>query len=258
MFNKNDWPIGFSLKTYGEFSWREVEVFRKLISGGVVVDVGANIGTHTVEFARLAGVVVAFEPQRIAFQTLCANLALNHITNVVTFQAAMGKENWRITCPTRDQNAKNNFGGVPLAGVTEGEAVELIKLDRLAFGRCDFLKIDVEGMEADVLRGGYETILTHRPIIYIEADGAQALESRQILFDWKYDCYWHFPALFNPKNFAGITEDLFSKDTKLSCSVNMVCFPEEKQVPCNLKRVSLSDEWGAVSEELLKTGALVG
>ena len=64
--------------------------------GYISLDVGANIGCHTVPFAKLVGEsgrVVAFEPQRLVFQNLCANLALNALTNVYVYhwQKAMAR-----------------------------------------------------------------------------------------------------------------------------------------------------------------------
>ncbi len=86
LFNRFDRYVGGSLARYGEFSPGELAAFRQIVpEGGVVVEVGANIGAHTVALPRLvgaAGVVVAFEPPRIAFQALCANLALNQCANV--------------------------------------------------------------------------------------------------------------------------------------------------------------------------------
>src|SRR4030095_11726468 len=86
LFNKYDIYVGGSLQKYGEFSVGEQDLFQSVVhQGELVVEVGANIGAHTVELARMVGPegeVHAFEPQRIVFQTLCANLALNQLTNV--------------------------------------------------------------------------------------------------------------------------------------------------------------------------------
>src|SRR4051812_31054692 len=86
LYNKHDRYIGESLRKYGEFSAGECELFRQIVRpGDVVVEVGANIGCHPVDLSRLVGpqgLIVAFEPQRLVFQTLCANLALNSCANV--------------------------------------------------------------------------------------------------------------------------------------------------------------------------------
>src|SRR5258708_18853798 len=81
LYNKYDIYMGGSLQKYGEFSVGEQEIFAQIVRPGtLLVEVGANIGAHTVELSRMAGrdgEVHAFEPQRIVFQALCANLALN-------------------------------------------------------------------------------------------------------------------------------------------------------------------------------------
>ena len=86
LYNEHDIYIGRSLDLYGEFSEGECDVFRQLIQPGwTVLELGANIGSHTVFLAKRVGPsgrVIAFEPQRIVFQTLCANIALNNLLNV--------------------------------------------------------------------------------------------------------------------------------------------------------------------------------
>ncbi|HZK98573.1 MAG TPA: FkbM family methyltransferase [Caulobacteraceae bacterium] len=94
LYNRNDQYVGASLARYGEFSRGESDLFGQIVRpGATVVEGGANIGVHTVEFSQRVGPggsVWAFEPQRIVFQTLCANLALNSCVNVRAFQAGLG------------------------------------------------------------------------------------------------------------------------------------------------------------------------
>ena len=86
IYNSHDRFIGRSLDLYGEFSEGEAVLFQKILRPGMfVVEVGANLGAHTVVLAQAVapgGGVLAFEPQRLIFQTLCANLAINSIPNV--------------------------------------------------------------------------------------------------------------------------------------------------------------------------------
>src|SRR5262249_28338799 len=141
--------------------------------GMTVVEVGANIGLLTVPFARLVapgGKVIAFEPQRIVHQILCGNLALNALTNVFAQNSAIGSECGCITVPPIDYAQTGNFGGVSLRGRNEGESIPLLTIDSLSLDRCDFMKIDVEGMELDVLRGAARTLARFRPILYLEND----------------------------------------------------------------------------------------
>jgi FkbM family methyltransferase len=245
LFNKNDWPIGTSLRLYGEYAMEELNFLTQLIGkDSLVIDAGANIGTHTVWFSRLADIVVAFEPQRIAFQTLCANVALNNCLNVHAFHAAVGKECGQILVPFRDQNESNNFGGVPLAGATEGEMEQLVTIDSLNLTRCDLIKADVEGMEADLLAGAEKTIAKFRPLLYMEADGAQAPDAMRILMKlFDYECYWHTPNLFNLDNIEKNPEDVFITNGNVMVSINMLCVPAERHAEVHgLKKIMSPDE----------------
>jgi hypothetical protein len=86
LYNRNDVFVGASLRKYGEHSWLEHELVSRVVRPGqLIVEAGANIGAHTVGLSRLvgaSGALLAFEPQRVVFQTLCANLALNQCKNV--------------------------------------------------------------------------------------------------------------------------------------------------------------------------------
>ena len=86
--------VGNSLDKFGEWDEPLLEILLPLLEAGdVVVDVGAHIGTYSVPFAKivgsLGGVVHAFEPQRLTFQLLNANLALNSVTNAITYNIAI-------------------------------------------------------------------------------------------------------------------------------------------------------------------------
>jgi FkbM family methyltransferase len=138
-----------------------------LEEGRVVVDVGANIGTHTVFFAKAVGEngwVHAFEPQRLIFQNLCANLALNELTNVACHQLAVGDKPGSALTPIFDPRKPNAYGSAHLlTDGSPGEKVGLIRLDDLNLPLCDLVKIDVERMEAVVLRGAARTITALKP-----------------------------------------------------------------------------------------------
>ena len=113
LFNKNDTYIGRSIGKYGEFSEGEIAIFDQLCRpGDIVVEVGANIGTHTLPIAKMVGVagrVHAFEPQRIVFQTLCANMALtvSLTSNVIMrrCQRSLGRCIFPISRTTRKKTS---------------------------------------------------------------------------------------------------------------------------------------------------------
>jgi FkbM family methyltransferase len=158
LYNVNDAYVGRSLDEYGEYGEGEAALFRQLPGpGDVVLDVGANIGAHTLYFARAVapgGMVFAFEPRRLAFQALCANMALNSIPYDFCYQAALGDAPGSVTLPTLNPYRPANFGGFELgAHGGRGEPVPVLQADRLPLDRCRLIKVDVEGMELEVLKG---------------------------------------------------------------------------------------------------------
>lgn len=206
LYNIYDKYIGASIANYGEYSGLETQFLDQLCrAGDVVVEVGANIGAHTVGIARKVGCsgrVLAFEPQRVVFQTLCANIALNSLTNVECYWAAVSSTSGNINVPEVDFNNPQNFGGVSLLGGYPGENVSCIMLDELrSIQRLRLLKIDVEGMETDVIKGAMGLIGKYKPFIYVENDRVAKSEALMRLIDSTgYRIYWHCPPFFNPDN----------------------------------------------------------
>ena len=135
IYNKNDAYIGRSIEKYGEYSELETVIFDQFVQPGqLVLEVGANIGVHTLFFSRKVGpegLVLAFEPQRIVYQTLCGNLAINSITNVFCWNTAVGAENGEIVVPALDYKQENNFSGIELGANLDGETVAVVTVDNL-------------------------------------------------------------------------------------------------------------------------------
>ena len=227
LYSARDRYVGGSLDRYGEFSELEAQLFTGLVRPGMlVVEVGSNIGAHTVHLAKLVGEnggVVAFEAQRVIFQMLCANLALNGIENTDAKCMAVGAAPGEIMVPRLDYRGDNNFGGISLGG-DDGDAVEMIAIDNLLLPACHLMKIDVEGMEKQVLEGARQTIGRFRPYLYVEDDRIDKhAELITTLFDLEYRLWWHLPWLYNPGNFAGDPENLFPG----IASFNLICLPRE-------------------------------
>jgi len=231
MYNVNDTYIGQSLDHYGEFSEGEAELFEQFIRPGMIVlDVGANIGAHTVAFAKMVspgGCVIAFEPQRVIHQMLCGNITLNVLDNVAALQMALGRQNGNIVVPGLDYSKPNNFGGASLQSSGNGEPVPMQTLDTFNPPKCEFIKIDVEGMEQDVIEGGRALLARCKPILYVENDRWDKSEALVTsLRDIGYRVYWHPTKLTNPKNYFGARDDLFPG----VCSYNILCMPESSAV----------------------------
>jgi FkbM family methyltransferase len=207
--------ITLSLLAYGEYSPREAEVLASYLRpGDIVLDVGANLGALTLPMARAVGPggrVIAFEPQSGIRSCLEASLRRSGIDWVEVRPQAAGSKQEKARIPRRDLSAAANSGGVsPGASAAGDEEVELVRLDDLGVSTCRLIRIDVEGMEVQVLAGAERLVATCRPVIYVECDrpGAQA-----VLQPWLtargYRVFSHQPALFTPDNYRGAVADLF-------------------------------------------------
>ena len=249
LFLREDIYIGRSLDLYGEFSELEAVLFAQLVRpGDTVVEVGANIGVHTVHLARLAGAtgrVHAYEPQRVIFQLLCANVALNSLFNVYTHHAAAGSSAGELHVPPLNHAAVNNFGGLSLSYEKNGEPVPVLCLDALALPSLKLLKVDVEGMEHEVLSGAREMIRQHRPFLYVENDRREKSAALiSLINELGYDMYWHLPALYNPDNFAGNPHNAFPS----LVSINLLCVPKESSLTINgFRKITGPDDWWAMT-----------
>jgi len=252
LYNARDKFVGRSFDRYGEFSELECQTFARLIKPGqTVYDVGANIGAHTLAFAHFVGatgLVAAFEPQRVVFQMLCANVALNGLSRVWTIWAACGRGLGEANVPSLDHRAANNVGGLSLVGSSDGEPVPAMPLDEVGTPACHFIKIDVEGMEGEVIAGAKKTIAKSRPILYVENDRVEksaALIEQILALD--YRLYWHLPQLYNSRNFFGETENVFGTIV----SVNMLCIPREVAIDISGKEItSPTDHWRSASPQI--------
>lgn len=234
LFLRGDQYIGRSLALYGEFSELEATLFAQIVRpGSTVVEVGANIGAHTVQLARLAGPqgrVHAFEPQRVIHQLLCANVALNAMFNVHTHQAGVGAAAGQLRVPPLDYAGAANFGGISLAAGTAGDAVPIVRLDDMPLPALHFLKVDVEGMEREVLEGARATLARHRPLMYVENDRREKSPALiRLVAELGYRMVWHTPPLFNPENFARSQDNVFPGIV----SANMLCVPAESGLTLN-------------------------
>lgn len=240
MYRTNDMYLGKCLDIYGEFSDSEIDIFRRFIKPNMlVIDVGSNIGIHTLEMSKLAKIVISIESERLLYQTTCANIALNDRRNVVALHAAAAEEIGSLKIPNIDFNVDGNFGCMQAMGHNAGDVVRKLTLDSLDLKECGFIKIDVEGMELNVINGALKLIQKHRPILYIENDRKDKSEALiQKLLDLNYRLYWHFPPLFNPNNFAGNKENIFHG----VASLNMICFSDDREFKEGY-HITSADEW---------------
>lgn len=154
---------GASRLTY-YFGVSEPELFsfyeEFLKPGMVVVDAGANIGLHTLFFAKRVGPlgsVYAFEPGSATFKRLQAHVERNQLSNVHCFHCALGAAEGRVSLVEIGQDSSRNFVTNEFLSAGADEGVNLRPLDQVLrevnVEKVDFLKLDVEGFELEVLKG---------------------------------------------------------------------------------------------------------
>jgi FkbM family methyltransferase len=215
IYNKNDVRVGRSIELYGEYGERAIVVFDQILAAGnVIIEVGANIGAQTLFFAKKVGpegCVLAFEPQRLVYQTLCGNMAVNSIPNVHCWNAAVGSRPGEIVVPHVDHERSVDLGAVEVGGTSMGDRVPVIVLDKMNLPRCNLLRIASPGMEVAVLEGAASLLTRMKPIVYIncQLDPAREAELVEKLNGLGYASYWHAAELYNPHNYAGNPENVF-------------------------------------------------
>lgn len=134
-----------------------LNVLRKYLTG-TVLDIGANIGTHTAFYVKYASLVIAFEPNPIAFECLHFN-----VPKAISYNYAVSDHIGHINIlPQGD-----NYGA---AYTVPGTEVPTVTIDSLNLSACNFIKIDVEGDEVAVLRGAEQTIRKYKPVMCIECN----------------------------------------------------------------------------------------
>ena len=234
---KFDKFIGFSLKEYGEYSDIELTIILHFIKeGDTVFDIGANIGAFSIPISKKIGHkgnLYCFEPQGLIFKILNNNLRKNKIKNTKTFQNSIGKNNKKILLRNIDYSKYGNFGGVSLVTSnhneisTKEDSIEFksLKLDNfLKIGKCDFIKVDVESMELDVLKGGKLFLAKYRPILWMENHPEKPNKLNKYLMNHNYNVYWVKSRLFNPNNYFKNQINHF----KQICTENIIAVPKEK------------------------------
>jgi FkbM family methyltransferase len=169
-------------------------VLRSLVPpGGTVVDIGANIGFVATALSRLVGpdgLVVAFEPSAQTFKKLQWTIDINRLSNVRAVNAGCGEREG--TMELRNVTAESGHASVVGAGRVR-EKITLVRLDdvpELHDRLVDFIKIDTEGSEPNVLEGARQTIHASAPTLYLELGGhyrAPTLRSIELLRELGYD-----------------------------------------------------------------------
>lgn len=223
---------------YYEGAWEPdtVAALRRLIEPGqTVLDIGANMGCHTLLMAQLVGEtgqVIAFEPMSAAYDKLMRNVQLNHFSNIVVEKAGLSNSDgeteiafttsWRLDLKPCDAHP---------------EQVVFMTLDGYVaahphlFSRLDYIKLDVDGFEEAVLRGAQETLLHFLPIILFEI-GSDSMGAMRYLQAQGYS--------FLAESGAEISLDDISVPTRPGRrpTVNIIAIPHRPGAPRERSKLS--------------------
>ena len=234
LFNVSDLGVGRSLDLYGEWAEGAVSLFQSLVHlGNTVVEVGTDIGAHTIFFAKtvgLQGKVIAIEPLRMPFQMLCANLALNSITNTHSYQTALGETAGFV--PLSAIAKPTATPAFPTASSASKEQMQVATLDSFDIDQCRLLKLDVASMTLAVLQGATQTLHRCQPALYLVEPLDPAII--EYLSSLDYDLYWHRPPLYSSNNFTQTSRNVFGNQAQS----NMLGFHRAQSITVNgLERV---------------------
>ncbi len=193
--NPNDLYISRSLIYYGVWEESVRNQFEKYIKPGMkVLDIGANIGAHTLFLSKLVGEegkVYAFEPCQNIMDILKFNCMINKCSNTILYKLGCGdkKEERFIDQRWSETKKDDNYGCVMLHenGDENMEKIQVVDIDSLNL-EVDFVKIDAEHMEDKVLNGMKNTIVKYKPIIILEIHENDKHKVIPILDNLNYSC----------------------------------------------------------------------
>lgn len=227
-FIGKDEYVGRSLFNYGEYNPDETEMILALAKEGcydaecaprrLCLDVGANFGVMAQALEFNGFNCISFEPQPDVYAVLCKNVR-------VSLNIGIGDCGGVAKMPKILTGSKANYGGQGIGFRSELGTIDVnvSTLDSLGLVDVGFMKIDVEGFEEKVLRGGRELILRDRPIMYIEDDRvALSASLREYIRSLGYTIEEHKPPLFRSENFFGNKKNVWGKNY---VSHNLVCKP---------------------------------
>ena len=251
-YYSNDQYIGKSLSEYGEWSEAEVILLTQLLSTNEnIIEVGSNIGTHTIPLAKQVsngGLVYAIEPQYQNHKLLLKNIKDNDLKNVEIIKVAISSKQGEAYMNTFDENVISNYGDSKIfnSNFENAESVPVKTLDQLFYNEVrekksiKLIKCDAQGQELNIILGSRKIIDMHKPFLYLENDDINT--SKSLIEEIKkmgYIIFWHLPPLFNPNNFLKNNKNIF----KNIISYNMFCIHHTSKVKLNnqWKKLEITD-----------------
>ena len=230
--------LDLSLFLFGNFQKHvAANPYIHLPEDGIIFDVGANVGIMSLQFAKSIpqGNVYAFEPTHYAYKRLKKNISLNTASNIITIQSFVSRQSMRDhqikAYSSWKVDGKKTGNTHPVHGGTAMPAddVPAISLDDFCVNeknsRLDFIKIDTDGHEIDVLMGAKECIGKFRPQIIFEV-GLYIMKERGISFSdyWKFFNSLKYE-LFNSANKKGIDMSNYKNVIPAKGTIDILALP---------------------------------
>ena len=241
-YYSNDQYIGKSLSEYGEWSEAEVSLLKQLLANNEnIIEVGSNIGTHTIPLAKQVlkgGFVYAIEPQYQNHKLLLDNIKDNELNNIKVLKIAVSSKEGEAYMNTFDENIPSNYGDSKIFSLNfkNAESVPVKTLDQLFYDNVKekksikLIKCDAQGQELNIIQGSRKIIDKYKPYLYLENDD---INTSKVLIEkikhMGYILFWHLPPLYNPDNFLKNAKNIFPKI--ISC--NMLCIHRSTKITLN-------------------------
>lgn len=227
--SQHDQIMAYALHQHGEFAEDELELIAQhLKPGDTAVDVGANVGVHTVAMSKMvgdSGMVYAFEPVLATYGMLSGNVAINECENVFVQRAVVTDTNGLTHLPNISPGKPGNFGSfcaLEHAG-DKGIPTPMTTIDALSIDKCAVMKIDVEGSEMSVLRGARETLLRCKPFIIAECNDGKDEQQREMIAFFQsvgYSTEMMFNRLYRPDNYRRCENAVDGHDRNMVATPN--------------------------------------
>ena len=184
LLNTHDY-IGWNIFFLGEYENDTNLVLKEYVKPGMtVIEAGANNGSESVIIAHLLGPtghLFAFEPFEKVARILNINILINNCDSIITLEKlALGssEETIEFYIPKENVSNQGEASKYPFSSTFDSIHVKQTKLDQWVktknVSRVDFIKMDVQGAEMDILEGARNTIKLMKPVIYLEADAIQS------------------------------------------------------------------------------------
>lgn len=194
--------IGIDINQYGIYEKEQLTLLfdflgtlKPTVGQGTVIDIGANIGNHALYFSHRFKQVVAFEPHPLTYRLLTFNTEC--VENITAIDQGLGEQAGSLTLTEDALNMGASSLVVEKGAGAEQTTIDIDTLDNAVadIRHIEMIKVDVEGFEINVLKGGVKTIEKHQPIIVLEQHASEFIDgsspSLVFLAERGYRFCWH-------------------------------------------------------------------